>query len=112
MRVLLDECVDPKVRQFFSDRFEVLHVKDVGWLGIKNGELVKRANESFEVLFTIDSNMRYQTSLKSLALVVAVAEGHFRSVDDYKEPIRRFEELVQELVKGSFHLLSAASPPS
>ena len=87
MKVVLDECVDPKAGQFFSDRFEVIHVKDLGWLGIKNGELVARANESFEVLFTVDSNMRHQTSLKSLSLIVVIGEGHFRTVGDYREPI-------------------------
>ena len=106
MRVLLDEGVDPKARRFFSDDFEVSHVKDVGWLGTKNGELVKRASESFDELFTIDSNMRHQTSLISLILIVAVAEGHFRSVEDYREPIRRLMEHAHGFEPGHYHLLS------
>ena len=108
MKVLLDECIDPKARKFFSDAFEVRHVKDVGWLGIKNGELVKRASEAFDVLFTIDSNMRYQTSLKSLDLRVVVAQGHFRSVSDYRAPIEQFALVSDSLESGTYHLLPPA----
>ncbi len=112
MKVLLDECVDPKARKFFSEGFEVFHVKDVGWLGIKNGELVKRANGSFQVLFTIDANMRHQTSLKYLSLIVTVAEGHFRSIEDYRSSIQQFEDLVHGFEKGSYHVIKAASYPA
>ena len=106
MKVLLDECVDPKAATFFSTEFEVRHVTDLGWLGVKNGELVKLAEDDFDVLLTIDGNMRHQTSLKNLSLCVVVAEGHFRSTEDYREPIRRFEVEGMLLAKGEFHVLS------
>ena len=106
MKILLDECVDPKASTFFSKQFEVRHLREMGWLGVKNGVLVQRADEFFDVLFTIDGNMRHQTSLKNLKLVVAVAEGHFRSLEDYSEPIRKFEALCLGLEQGKFHVLS------
>jgi predicted nuclease of predicted toxin-antitoxin system len=102
LKILLDECVDPKAAKFFSNQFEVKHLRDVGWLGIKNGELVKQASQAFDVLFTIDSNMRHQTSLKGLSLIVVVAQGHFRVVEDYKEHIAKFELLYDTLQKGQY----------
>ena len=106
MRVLLDECVDPKVSKLFSEGFQVSHLRDLGWLGTKNGILVQKANDSFEVLFTIDSNMRHQTSLKNLTLIVVVAEGHFRSLEDYSKSIQQFEASAIGLERGKYHLVS------
>jgi predicted nuclease of predicted toxin-antitoxin system len=105
VKVLLDECVDPKARRFFSEQFEVQHLKHVGLLGTKNGELVRLASESFDVLFTIDSNMRHQTSISGLSLIVVVASGHFRSVDACKNPIESFESRLSEFQPGNYYVL-------
>lgn len=44
MRVLLDENMPVELASHLSDD-EVVHVKDVGWTGISNGELLRRAVE-------------------------------------------------------------------
>lgn len=106
MKILLDECVDPNAARFFTGEFEVTHVRDLGWLGIKNGDLVTRANGRFDALFTIDGNMRYQTSLRGLSILVMVAEGHFRTVDDYREPIENLQRLRRHL--SLQHIISSS----
>ena len=40
MKVLLDENIPYKVKFDFGKEFEVKSVRDVGWLGKKNGELL------------------------------------------------------------------------
>jgi len=105
VKVLLDECVDPKASRYFSADFEVTHLKDAGWLGVKNGELVKLAEGRFDVLVTIDSNMRHQTSLASLQLAVVVLEGHFRSIGDYASPVSQFERLAANVRRGAFTVI-------
>ena len=40
MKILLDENIPTKVKFDFGKEFEVLSVRDVGWLGKKNGELL------------------------------------------------------------------------
>ncbi len=106
MRVLLDECVDPKVSSFFSERFQVTHIKSLGWLGVKNGELVARADQMCDLLFTIDSNMAFQTSLKGLSLRVAVGKGHFRGLEAYREPVRNLERVAESIQPGTYHFLA------
>lgn len=71
MRVLVDENLPV---QFFSKllcEFETRTVRDLGWSGIKNGELLKRVEGAFDVLITADKNIRYQQSLtdRSFAIV-------------------------------------------
>ena len=47
-------------------------VAEVGWAGIKNGELLRLAATQFDVLLTVDRNLEYQQNLAAVALAVIV----------------------------------------
>ena len=76
MRILLDECVP---RRFGRELIvhDVSTVVEMGWAGTKNGALLSLmvANQ-FEVLITVDQNLRHQQNLalSGVALVILVAE--------------------------------------
>ena len=53
MRILLDENVPRKLKQAFPN-FIVATVGEMGWAGVRNGELLKRAENVFDVLITVD----------------------------------------------------------
>ncbi|MEQ1934534.1 MAG: hypothetical protein ABL962_11780, partial [Fimbriimonadaceae bacterium] len=46
MRILLDENVDPRMADHFEA--ETIHVRDRGWTGIHNGELLRLADGEFD----------------------------------------------------------------
>ena len=57
MRLLLDENLDWRLRRDLLDH-QVESVPLIGWAGIENGELLRKAVEAgFDVLVTMDSNM-------------------------------------------------------
>jgi predicted nuclease of predicted toxin-antitoxin system len=61
MKVLLDESLPRKLKYRFGEDFEVYDVSDMGWLGKKNGELLKLVIENeFEIFVTVDRNLPYQ----------------------------------------------------
>jgi len=62
MKILLDECVTHKLKPYL-DPHEVSTVRDQGWPGLKNGELLSLAHSKFDVFLTIDQNLRYQQNL-------------------------------------------------
>jgi len=63
MRILLDENLDWRLRRFLPGH-EVDSVSYIGWSGIKNGVLLRRAADAgYEVLLTMDGNMPYQQDL-------------------------------------------------
>jgi len=63
MRILLDECVTKKVKTALSD-FEVFTVFDMGFSGLKNGQLLQKAQENqVEIILTIDKNMDHQQNI-------------------------------------------------
>ena len=72
MRVLLDECVNPRLKEAFSGH-EARTVADQGWKGLKNGELLLRAETEFDIFLTIDRNLEHQQNLRRFRLGVVVA---------------------------------------
>ena len=72
MRLLLDENLPKRLRQDFPGH-EVFTVRDKGWNGIKNGELLKlMVAEGFEALLTFDKNLQHQQNFSRYTLTVFV----------------------------------------
>ena len=73
MKILLDESLPRKLRYDFGEEHEVLTVRDQGWLGKKNGELLRLMIEGqFELFVTVDRNLPYQQNLERLELTIFV----------------------------------------
>ncbi len=67
MRILLDECVHPRLRDAFPAH-EVATVNEKGWTGKTNGELLALAEVEFEVFLTLDRNLEFQQNIGKLRL--------------------------------------------
>ena len=76
-RVLLDEGVPEALRHAFSARVEVATVRFCGFVGMRNGDLIRAAEPMFDVLVTVDKRLRYQQNIpaRSIAVVVLDAGG-------------------------------------
>jgi hypothetical protein len=74
MRVLLDECVPRALRNDIPGH-EVKTVAEVGWAGVKNGELLRLAAAEFDLLITVDRNLEYQQNFEGLSLAVIVVHA-------------------------------------
>lgn len=72
MKILLDECT-PRVVKTRLREHDVFTVQDRGWAGVKNGELLGRAErERFEALVTTDQNLCHQQDISKRKLGVIV----------------------------------------
>ena len=69
MKILLDECT-PLVVKKRLPRADVSTVQEMGWSGVRNGELLTEADDQFGVLITTDKNLRHQQNLKKFKLAV------------------------------------------
>jgi hypothetical protein len=74
MRVLLDECVPRALRAELLGH-EASTVAEMGWAGVKNGELLQLAAGHFDLLLTVDRNLEYQQNFAALALAVIVVHA-------------------------------------
>ncbi len=57
---------------------DVSTVSREGWASLTNGELLRRAAETFDVLLTADQNLEFQQNLTALpvAVIVLVADSN------------------------------------
>ncbi len=89
MKVLLDENLDHALRDIL-EHHEVVTVAYMGWAGLKNGELLRAAEEDgVDVLLTGDGTLSYEQDLpiikkhlpKIIAAINDAAPGSFQMVD-------------------------------
>lgn len=71
MRLLLDENLPRSLKRHLTSH-QAVTVQEMGWSGIKNGSLLRRAQAEFDVLITIDSNMIYQQHIAAFAIGLLV----------------------------------------
>jgi hypothetical protein len=75
MRILLDECIPRRLRQELPGH-NVHTVPEMGWSGKKNGELLQlMTGQGFEVLLTVDQNIRHQQNLQAAGIAVIVLKA-------------------------------------
>jgi predicted nuclease of predicted toxin-antitoxin system len=72
MRVLLDNCVDTRVKAHLQGH-DVVHCIDLGWEAMTNGNFLASAERlGFQAIVTVDKNMRHQQNFagRNLSLIV------------------------------------------
>lgn len=71
MRILLDENLPAQLKSDFGADYDVKTVREMGWLGKKNGELLGLiVFNGFDLFITIDKNLRYQQNLERIELKI------------------------------------------
>jgi hypothetical protein len=100
VRVLLDECVPRKLRRELTGH-DVRTVTEMGWSGIKNGPLLRRAAQDFDVFLTVDQGVEYQQSLVGLNLAVIVMAAKTNDIDDLRPLMSRVREALEKAVPGN-----------
>jgi predicted nuclease of predicted toxin-antitoxin system len=63
VRILLDECLDLRLRHQFPGH-ECVTVQYLGEKGAEDGKLLDRVGDQFDVLITVDGTMPFQQNLK------------------------------------------------
>ena len=81
MKILLDECIDWHLKKDLEPH-ETFTVKDLGWSGIVNGELLTKASQhGFKVFITVDKNIQFQQNLRKYNLAVVVFQTRFNRLE-------------------------------
>ena len=83
MKVFVDECVDWRLAREIVGH-EVKTAREMGWLTIKNGELLALAASEFEVFVTVDRNLSFQQNLPAFAIAVIVLRAPSNRLTDLK----------------------------
>ena len=70
-QVLFDEDVPRQLRREFPE-FAIRTVQEERWSSVKNGELLLRSSQIFDVLVTADKRLQYQQHIPPYAVGVVV----------------------------------------
>ena len=101
MRLLLDECVPRTVKFLFADGgHECETVRDAGFSGKENGELLALAEEQFEVFVTIDKNIRYQQNMAGRSIAILIIRPASNDLDDIRPHVPHALIVLQSLKPG------------
>ena len=92
MRILFDQCVPQPLRAYLTGH-SVQTAKQLGWGRLKNGDLLKRAEqEGFDCLLTADQNLKYQQNLSARRIAIFVVKD-----TDWKKVKLRAVEIAAAL---------------
>src|SRR5207248_486751 len=101
MRLLLDENLDWRLRRDLLDH-QAESVPLMGWAGIENGELLRKAAEAgFEVLVTMDSNMVHQQDVGRYAIALVALRARSNRLADTRPLMPALLALLPQIQPGT-----------
>lgn len=99
MKLLLDESLPRGLKTLLSPH-SVATVQEKGWAGKSNGELLRLAEEEFDVFLTADQNLEYQQNLAGYTLAIAVLVSRTTRLADLEPLVPKLLEVLPELRSG------------
>lgn len=101
MRILLDENLDWRLQGDLRGH-KVESVPLLGWAGIQNGELLRKAIEAgFETLLTMDGNMVHQQNIARFAIAVVALRAKSNRLDDTRPLMREVLAILPNSKPGT-----------
>ena len=105
MKIVLDECVDIKLKRYLVGH-DVSTVRELQWRGLKNGKLLTACvNGEFDVLLTVDKQMRFQQNMEKYNVALIVIDAYSIELPSLTTFISKIEEAIMYLEKGKVYVL-------
>jgi hypothetical protein len=102
MKILLDECVPWPMDRLLTSH-ECRTAQQCGWGGLKNGQLLQKAENQFDLFITSDQNLRYQQNLGERKIAtLELSTNKLRRIEAAAETIR---PAVAQIKPGEFRQL-------
>ena len=108
MRLLLDESVPVKFRRSLPDH-DVRTVVEMGWSGVKNGQLLALAAIEFDVFVTVDKNLPYQQNLAALPVAVMVLDAVSNELPALLSLVPALERALASMTPRTYALVSGVA---
>ena len=100
MRVLLDENLPRKLKRHFDEGIEAVTVRDYGWTGMQNGELLSVAQVEFDIFVTTDKGIPYEQNLSLFSIAIVILEARSNRFEDLSVLLPQLNEVVKSIQVG------------
>jgi len=104
MNILLDECTPRMVKKRLP-KLNIQTVQEMGWSGIKNGDLLVALEGQFDVFITTDKNLPQQQNLKGRKFAVLLLPSN--QVPIVERLIPAIEAALTAIQAGDFIVIPA-----
>jgi predicted nuclease of predicted toxin-antitoxin system len=105
MRIFFDENLDWRLGRELPEH-DVESVTQLGWAGIQNGLLLRKANESgYEVLVTMDTNIAFQQNLVGSPIKVVVLRAHSNRLADTRPLMPKLLQTLPQIRTGMVNVI-------
>jgi len=108
VRILLDECVNPRLRQTFPNH-EVLTVAQAKWRTLSDAKLVAQAQGQCDVLVTIDQGFEHEHNLKKLSFGIVIVHVARNRMEHYRPLFSVLLDAVERVQPGQ--VIHVSAPP-
>ena len=103
MRVLIDECAPSAlVHTLTRSKHHCRTVQQMGWSGKKNGDLLALAENEFDALITVDTNLRYQQNLTGRKIAIVLLRATSNRLAHLKFHFDACEQALRTIKAGDF----------
>jgi hypothetical protein len=100
MRLLIDECVDERLRLLFPDH-DCQTARFAGLSGLKNGRLLEAAEAAgFEVLITVDQNIPDQQNFTGRSISLLILYGTTNRLRDLEPLVPAAISVLRSIGRG------------
>ena len=106
MRVLLDEQLPVGLAGALAGH-QVDTVVGLGWQGVTNGELLRRARDRYDAFITMDRNLEYQQNLGGAGVGVVLVRARSNRLNDLVPLVPRILEALNGLTPGELRRVGA-----
>ncbi len=107
MRVYLDECIDWRLARLILNH-DVKSARQMGWTGLKNGELLALASAQFDAFVTVDRNLAFQQNVPGLKIAVVVLKAKSNRLPDLAALVPNLLIALDSASPGSVSLVESA----
>lgn len=80
---------------------EVGTIEQVGWKGLKNGELLARATERFDALLSMDKNLPLQNEISRYRIGLILVRARSNRIEDLMPLAGQILEALAAITPGS-----------
>ena len=106
MRILLDENLDWRLKRDLPGH-TVESVPLIGWAGLKNGALLAKAENKFDVLITMDGSMPHQQNLARFKIAVIALKAPSNRLADTRPLMPKVLGAITTAQPGTVTVISA-----
>ncbi|MCE2669287.1 MAG: DUF5615 family PIN-like protein [Microcystis sp.] len=99
MRLFLDECIDRRLMREFTG-YNIKTVPQMGWTGIKNGQLLGLASQEFDIFITVDNNLPFEQNLPQFNLAIIILQSQSNRL------VPKVLEVLATVTKGTATVVS------